>query len=166
MSISLSLFRYASSKIFNFRYETLVSLLNKLSAQYYDLSPIELQQRRIVNAEYVKKLKINKKWYLSQIQSRYDNVSVGRETAELLKELEYNEMISFMSSSGFNKFSLKYCFRLGLSQFHHNKFHNSDLIRASVDCLLKDITCIVSRITQTHQVGYLSNCLLFIFDNF
>ncbi|CAH2020478.1 unnamed protein product [Acanthoscelides obtectus] len=49
------------------RHEALVSLLNKLT-QFYKLPPIEFEQRRTVNAEHIKTLKINKKWYLSQIK--------------------------------------------------------------------------------------------------
>nr|CAH7759250.1 unnamed protein product [Callosobruchus chinensis] len=132
------------------RHETLVSLLNKLSVQHYNLNPIEFEQRRTVNPDHIKTLKINKKWYLSQIQSRYDDVNVAKETAELLSRLEYNEMISFMSSSSFNKSCLKDCLRLGLQL--NGKEVESDIAKASVDCLVKDVTSVVSRIAQPQQV--------------
>nr|CAI5834822.1 unnamed protein product [Callosobruchus analis] len=134
------------------RHETLVSLLNKLSVQHYDLNPIEFEQRRTVNPAHIKTLKINKKWYLSQIQARYDDVNVAKETAELLSRLEYNEMISFMSSSSFNKSCLKDCMMLGLQM--NGKDEESDIAKASVDCLVKDVTSVVSRITHPQQVVF------------
>uniref|UniRef100_A0A6P7F8J4 Huntingtin-like n=1 Tax=Diabrotica virgifera virgifera TaxID=50390 RepID=A0A6P7F8J4_DIAVI len=133
--------------------ETLVSLLNKLSVQFYDLSPIEFEQRRVVNPEYIKKLKIDRKWYLTQIQNKYKDSNIGREMAELLSKLEYNEIVSFMSSSGFNKHNLKDCLRLGLMEVDKLKTNDScDLLRASIDCLLKDISSVVCKIPEPHQV--------------
>ncbi|CAH1990108.1 unnamed protein product [Acanthoscelides obtectus] len=146
------------------RHEALVSLLNKLT-QFYKLPPIEFEQRRTVNAEHIKTLKINKKWYLSQIQARYDDVNVADETAELLSKLEYNEIISFMSSSSFNKSCLKDCLRLGLEM--NRKDDESDIAKASVDCVVKDVTSIVSRIGQAQQVFStpVSNQLHPLFEN-
>ncbi|CAG9829715.1 unnamed protein product [Diabrotica balteata] len=133
--------------------ETLVSLLNKLSVQFYDLSPIEFEQRRVVNPEYIKKLKIDRKWYLTQIQIKYKDSNIGREMAELLSKLEYNEIVSFMSSSGFNKHNLKDCLRLGLIGVDKLKTNGRcDLLRASIDCLLKDISSVVCKIPEPHQV--------------
>ncbi|XP_018571399.1 huntingtin [Anoplophora glabripennis] len=135
------------------KHETLISLLNKLSMQYYDLSPLEFAQRRVVNPEYIKRLKINKKWYLSQIQGRYSEANIGRETAKLLSHLEYNEIISFMSSSDFNKVCLQDCIKLGLKYFEqHNAKEEPAILKACSDCLLKDITSIVTRIPTPHQV--------------
>lgn len=129
----------------------MVSLLNKLSMQYYDLSPLEFVQRRIVNPEYIKRLKINKKWYLSQIQGRYSETNIGRETAELLSHLEYNEIISFLSSSDFNKLCLQDCIKLGLKQ--HTFKEEPTILKACAHCLLKDITSIITRIPTPHQVS-------------
>lgn len=123
--------------------------------QYYDLSPLEFAQRRIVNPEYIKRLKINKKWYLSQIQGRYSEANIGRETAELLSHLEYNEIISFMSSSEFNKLCLQDCIKLGLKYFEqHTMKEGPAILKACADCLLKDITSIVNRIPTPHQVSW------------
>ncbi|KAJ8959892.1 hypothetical protein NQ318_011628 [Aromia moschata] len=136
------------------KHETLVSLLNKLSVQYYDLSPLEFDQRRVVNPEYIKRLKINKKWYLSQIQAKYGDASVRSETAELLNHLEYNEIISFMSSSDFNKLCLQDCLRLGVKYMEqHQLKEEPPIIKASVDCLLKDVTSIANRIPVPIQIN-------------
>lgn len=139
---------------FNCRNETVVSLLNKLSVHYYDLSPIEFEQRRIVKPEYIQKLKVDKKWYLSQIQTKYNDSSIGRFMAELLNKIEYNEILSFMSSSGFNKNILRDCLRLGLVNLNKLRANEGcDLLRASIDCLLKDVSSIVFKIYEPHQVN-------------
>ncbi|CAH1155948.1 unnamed protein product [Phaedon cochleariae] len=134
------------------KHETLVSLLNKLSVQYYDLTPIEFEQRRVVNPEYIKKLKINKKWYLSQIETKYSDPTIAKETAQLLDKLEYSEILSCMSSSAFNKSCLRNCLRLGLTNVR--KQAKSDLVRASTECLVKDIASLVAKMPCPHQVIY------------
>ncbi|CAG9862370.1 unnamed protein product [Phyllotreta striolata] len=133
--------------------ETLVGLLNKLSLQCYGLQPIKFEKRRTVNPEDIKELKVDRKWFLNQLQSKYDDSSIGRFIAELLNKVEYNEIVSFMSSSGFNKHILRDCLRLGmmnLSKLRANE--GCDLLRASIDCLLKDVSNVVSKITTPHQV--------------
>lgn len=134
------------------RNETLVSLLNKLSVQFYDLSPIEFEQRRMVNPNYIKKLNIDRKWYLNQIKSKFKECSIGREIAELLSKLEFNEIVSFMTNSEFNKQYLKDCLSLGLVNVKKSKLDGRDLLVASVDCLLKEVSGIISRIPEPHQV--------------
>ncbi|CAH2020479.1 unnamed protein product [Acanthoscelides obtectus] len=57
-----------------------------------------------------------------------------------------------MSSSSFNKSCLKDCLRLGLEM--NRKDDESDIAKASVDCVVKDVTSIVSRIGQAQQVSY------------
>ncbi|KAJ8914559.1 hypothetical protein NQ315_010023 [Exocentrus adspersus] len=135
------------------KHETLVSLLNKLAVQYYDLSPLEFSQRRVINPEYIRKLKINKKWYLSQIQTRYSEYTVGSETAQLLSHLEYNEITSFMYDNDFNKSCMLDCIRLG-SKYFEQCVSNEEpaILKACVDCISKDITSIVNRIPSPHQV--------------
>nr|XP_023020492.1 huntingtin [Leptinotarsa decemlineata] len=148
------------------KHETLVSLLNKLSVQYYDLSPIEFEQRRVVNPQYIKKLNVNRTWYLSQIQAKCNDANIGNEMAELLSQIEYHEIISFMCSDGFNKSCLKDCLRLGLENIRKQKLTaESDLISASIDCVLKDIDILVSKMPSNHQVSSHFFIHIFLFEN-
>lgn len=117
------------------------------------MSPIEFEQRREVDPHYIKKLKINKKWYLYQIQERYNDENIGRETAELLNQLEYNEIISFMSSSRFNKLCLRDCLKLTSKSDTNYLGGESDIVKASIECLWKDIGSISARIPEVHQVS-------------
>lgn len=144
------------------RHEALVSLLNKLSSQFYDLSPIEFDQRRVVNPADIKQLNVDKKWFLTQIQGRYSESRLGMETAELLNKLEYSEVLSFMSSADFNKMCIKDCILLSLRDFNIKKLSQEpDLLKASTDCLLKDITGIISRLPKPHHVSLSPQLLLY-----
>ncbi|XP_056637539.1 huntingtin [Diorhabda sublineata] len=134
------------------RNETLVSLLNKLSVQYYNLTPIEFEQRRIVDPDYIKKLNIDRNWYLNQIKSKFKECSIGKEIAELLMKLEYTEIVGFMTSNEFNKQYLKDCLNLGLVNTKKFQLDRCDLLGASVDCILKEVSGIISRVPQPHQV--------------
>ncbi|CAH0556044.1 unnamed protein product [Brassicogethes aeneus] len=119
--------------------KNLVSLLNKLSNQFHDLTPIELEQRLSVNPEEIKTLEVNKNWYLSQIRGRYGETQLSKETAELLKDLEYSEIYNFMSSKEFNKKCIKDCIRLAVRDIRGKKLEDDpDILKASVDSLLKD----------------------------
>ena len=121
------------------------SLLNKLCTQYYDISPLEFDQKRCVNPGYIKKLQINKTWFLSQLRKKCTN----KETVQLLSRLSYEELISFLKSGDFCKVLFKECLRLGLNSVGTSE---SPLIRASVECLLDEVKKICDRIPQPHQV--------------
>ncbi|CAH0556043.1 unnamed protein product [Brassicogethes aeneus] len=135
------------------KHESLVSLLNKLSNQFHDLTPIELEQRLSVNPEEIKTLEVNKNWYLSQIRGRYGETQLSKETAELLKDLEYSEIYNFMSSKEFNKKCIKDCIRLAVRDIRGKKLEDDpDILKASVDSLLKDVRDIGSKLPKPHQV--------------
>ncbi|XP_063922689.1 huntingtin isoform X2 [Zophobas morio] len=127
------------------KHEALSSLLNKLCTQYYDISPLEFDQKRCVNPGYIKKLQINKTWFLSQLRKKCTN----KETVQLLSRLSYEELISFLKSGDFCKVLFKECLRLGLNSVGTSE---SPLIRASVECLLDEVKKICDRIPQPHQV--------------
>lgn len=135
----------------------MASLLNKLCTQYYDLSPLEFDQRRTVNPEYVKRLQVNKNWYLMQLRTRcIKDVKVGRECSELISRLDYDEIKDLMFSDDFNKAILTNCLQLGLDMC------NDHLIRASTECLIRQIVLINSQLPRPpHQVSYF--CYLFIY---
>lgn len=133
----------------SFRHETLVSLLNKLSTQFYDLSPLELDQRRSVNPEYIKKLHINKTWYLSQITTKCRTNFCGNELAELLSRLDYEELTLIMSHRDFNPLLLKNCIEYAMDLI---KDDEPVLLKASVFCLLKIVANFRGLFPKPHQV--------------
>ncbi|KAJ8928269.1 hypothetical protein NQ314_019220 [Rhamnusium bicolor] len=57
-----------------------------------------------------------------------------------------------MSSSDFNKLCLQDCLKLGIKYKEQHLKEDSAILKASVDCLLKDITSIANRIPMQHQV--------------
>ncbi|RZC38340.1 huntingtin-like [Asbolus verrucosus] len=131
------------------KHEGLSSLLNRLCTQYYEVNPLELDQKRCVNPDYIKQLQINKSWYLSQIRGKCNS----KETAQLLSCLNYEELKIFMENEDFNRAVFKECFRLGWCAIKKNQLEEEPpLIKASVECLLKEVADICERIPQPHQV--------------
>ncbi|XP_008191527.2 huntingtin [Tribolium castaneum] len=118
--------------------EALSSLLNKLCTQYYDISPLEFDQKRSVNPDYIKKLAIDKNWYLAQIREKCNS----KETAQLLTRLDYEELCNFLRNADFSKVVFKECLRLGLDR---NKTVEP-LITATVTCLSEEVTTVCDHI--------------------
>lgn len=143
-----------------FRHETLISLLNKLSTYFYDHSPIELDQRRTVNPEYIKKLSINRAWYLSQVKARCRYGCEGMDAAKLLSKLEYEELTGLMSQKDFDKLVLKDCILWGLNQIRiHGLVEEPSLVKAAVHCLLKEVSRTRSLFPKPHQVSVHLFCI-------
>ncbi|XP_012141248.1 huntingtin isoform X2 [Megachile rotundata] len=95
----------------------LVSLLNKLGVQYYDLSPLELDQCRPFNPSTVKSIQLDRSWFLSQVKLRCCNPIASynpSETAQLLKDLDFEDCLGILSSKEFNIAILKACIILGV----------------------------------------------------
>lgn len=136
-----------------FRHEALVSLLNKLGTQYFGLKPVEFEQRRVLDPNDIRKLKIDRKWYLGQIQHRFSDRSVRTETTQLLDCLEYNEIFCFMNTNHFNKSNLKDCLKFGISSFNGDK--ESALLRSSIECVFKQVRTIANRIDFISKVSIL-----------
>lgn len=136
--------------MFSFRYETLVSLLNKLGTQYLGLNAIEFNQRRFLDPNEVKTLVINREWYLNQVKSRFTTLSVRKEAAQLLSCLEFEEIVAFMDSSDFNKAGLKDCLKLGLS--HADAKKESSLLKASIKCILNNIVNVTNKMVLKSKV--------------
>lgn len=131
------------------RHEALSSLLNKLCTQYYDISPLEFDQKRSVNPDYIKKLEINKSWYLAQIREKCNN----KETAQLLTRLDYEELCNFLRNATFSKVVFKECLRLGLEL--KNGSEELALITATVTCLLEEVTRVCEK--NPDEVGVVKN---------
>ncbi|XP_076265784.1 huntingtin isoform X2 [Rhynchophorus ferrugineus] len=139
------------------KYETLISLFNKLLIQYYDMSPLDFNRSRMINHEYIKKQQINKKWLLSQIQNKYQDGALRKENAKVMAKLEYTELISFMSSEDFNKLIFRDCFEIGMQIVRdHQLKQEPPILKASIDCVLREIAVITNDICSNHEVFKMS----------
>lgn len=117
------------------------------------MSPLEFSQTRLVNPEYIRKLDINKKWFLSQIQGKYQDGMLRKETSIVMERLEYNELISFMSSGDFNKIIFRDCIERGVTLLKEkNLKEEPPLLKATVDNILKDVSRIVNELCGSHEV--------------
>ncbi|XP_032690213.1 huntingtin isoform X2 [Odontomachus brunneus] len=148
----------------------LISLLNKLAVQYYDLSPLELDQCRPFNPSTVKNIQLDRNWFLSQVKLRCCHASAGNnpiELAQLLKDLDFDDCLSILSCKEFNLKILKHCIILGarLSVERCQKlefgkaqsekdfnFDASPLYVAAKQCLLEHIRYICELMPKPHQI--------------
>ncbi|XP_014488672.1 PREDICTED: huntingtin isoform X2 [Dinoponera quadriceps] len=148
----------------------LISLLNKLAVQYYDLSPLELDQCRPFNPSTVKSIQLDRNWFLSQVRLRCCHASAGNnpmELAQLLKDLDFDDCLSILSCKEFNLKILKYCIILGArlsiercqklefgkaqSEKDFN-FDASPLYVAAKQCLLEHIRYTCELTPKPHQI--------------
>lgn len=148
----------------------LVSLLNKLAVQYYDLSPLELDQCRPFNPSTVKSIQLDRNWFLSQVRLRCCHASAGNnpmELAQLLQDLDFDDCLNILSCKEFNLKILKHCIILGArlsvercqklefgqaqseKDFH---FDASPLYVAAKQCLLEHIHYICELVPKPHQI--------------
>ncbi|XP_053996707.1 huntingtin [Hylaeus anthracinus] len=148
----------------------LVSLLNKLGVQYYDLSPLELDQCRPFNPSTVKSIQLDRNWFLSQVKLRCCNPNASNnpsEAAQLLKELNYEDCLGILSCKEFNVTILKPCITLGtrtslekcqkfeLDVAQNEKDYNfeaSALYRAAKQCLLERVHYVNELMPKPHQI--------------
>ncbi|XP_012536228.1 huntingtin [Monomorium pharaonis] len=148
----------------------LVSLLNKLAVQYYDLSPLELDQCRPFNPSTVKSVQLDRNWFLSQVRVRCCHSSAGNnpmELAQLLKDLDFDDCLSILSCKEFNLKILKHCVILGArltiekcQKLEFGKaqsekdfdFNASPLYVAAKQCLLEHIHYICELVPKPHQI--------------
>ncbi|XP_069698723.1 huntingtin isoform X2 [Periplaneta americana] len=89
----------------------LASLLGKLGTQCYNITPLESEATRTFNPADIRSITMDKAWFLAQVTARCSQA--GSETAQLLGKLEYEEIVSILSSKEFNALNLKDCLKLG-----------------------------------------------------
>lgn len=148
----------------------LVSLLNKLGVQYYDLSPLELDQCRPFNPSTVKSIQLDRNWFLSQVRLRCCNSNAGHnlsEAAQLLRILNFDDCFGILSSKEFNISILKPCIILGVRMSVEKcqklefgvtqnekdfNFETSPLYSAAKQCLLEHVHYVSDLIPKPHQI--------------
>ncbi|EFN76960.1 Huntingtin [Harpegnathos saltator] len=148
----------------------LISLLNKLAVQYYDLSPLEPDQCRPFNPSTVKGIQLDRNWFLSQVKLRCCHTSASNnpmELAQLLKDLNFDDCLSILSCKEFNLNILKHCIMLGTklsiercqklefgkAQIEKDfNFDASPLYVAAKQCLLEHIRYLCELTPKPHQI--------------
>lgn len=135
----------------------MTSLLNKLATQYYDLSPLEFDQRRTVNPEYVKKLQINKAWYLSQVKSRCRSGDQGPEIAQLLSLLESGDLAEVLRMKDFHPPILQECILWCIEQ---GSSADTALFKSTVEVVLMGVRELRALFPKPHQVSTYCNNIL------
>ncbi|XP_076681503.1 huntingtin isoform X2 [Andrena cerasifolii] len=148
----------------------LVSLLNKLGVQCYDLSPLELDQCRPFNPSTVKSIQLDRSWFLSQVKLRCCNPNGGykaSETALLLKDLDFEDCLSTFSCKEFNITILKPCIMLGVRMSVEKcqklefgvaqnekdfNFEASPLYNAAKQCILEHVRHVNELMPKPHQI--------------
>lgn len=149
----------------------LISLLNKLAVQCYDLSPLEIDQCRPFNPSTVRNVRPDRSWFLSQVKLRCCRASTGgsspTELAQLLKNLEFEDCRSILSCKEFNLKILKHCIILGarlsvercrkleFGEARSEKDFDFDAIPlyvAAKQCLLEHVRYICELAPKPHQI--------------
>ncbi|CAK9812056.1 Htt [Anthophora plagiata] len=149
----------------------LVSLLNKLGVQHYDLSPLELDQCRPFKPSSVKSIQLDRNWFLSQVKLRCCNPNASQnpsEAAELLRDLDFEDCVGILSSKEFNLAILKPCIILGVqttvekcqkfefgASLQNEKdfnFEASPLYNAAKQCLLEHVHYATDLMPKPHHV--------------
>ncbi|XP_076761860.1 huntingtin isoform X2 [Xylocopa sonorina] len=148
----------------------LVSLLNKFGVQYYDLSPLELDQCRPFNPSTVKTIKLDRGWFLAQVRLRCCNPNAGynaSEAAQLLRNLDFEDCLGILSSKELNITILKPCVVLGVRMTVEKcqklefgvarnekdfNFEASPLYSAARQCLLERVRYVTELMPKLHHV--------------
>ncbi|XP_023290265.1 huntingtin [Orussus abietinus] len=147
----------------------LVSLLNKLGSQHYDLSPLDLEHCRPFNPSTIKNIQLDRKWFLAQVKLRccHPSASYGSlESAQLLNNLDAEACSDILSSKEFNIRILKECIRLSVRTTVETcqnveinvtaeegvGFRESPLYTASKQCLLQHVQNINELVPKPHYI--------------
>lgn len=124
---------------------------------------MELTQTGDMKPEKIQKLDINKKWLLTQIQSKYQEGMLRKETSKVMEKLEYNELTSFMSSNDFNRVILRDCIENGVKMMlKYNLRKEPPILKAAVDKVLKEVSGVINGICSSHEVVFINTTILLV----
>ncbi|XP_063237175.1 huntingtin isoform X2 [Bacillus rossius redtenbacheri] len=160
------------------KHNGLMSLLNKLGSQFYDMPPLEGEERNAnFNVGSIHSISLDKAWFFAQVKHRCCQKDVsGMDSAQMLSKLDYDEILSVFSCENFNISVLEDCLKLA-TQLTLQAFQNapasaagyadavsfvaadetlslleSQLYRASRLSLLQHVTSVVALVPAPHQV--------------
>lgn len=93
-------------------------------------------------------------WYLTQVRSRCSTLTKGPELAELLSTLELDDIAQIMNEENFNKAFLQDTILWCMNRIEQNiKITEAkNLLKASVDKLLEEVSQLVEKLPGDHQV--------------
>ncbi|XP_039275419.1 huntingtin isoform X2 [Nilaparvata lugens] len=151
----------SSSMKLAIKHSGLLSLLNKLSSQCFDLSPVELDQGRPINATNIRMITLDRAWFLTQVKLRCCGKGKnGTQCAQLLSNLDEEDIIGVLRSEDFDNAILQHCFTLGIrltQQAREAKDDKKDsdvvspLFKAARRALLHHIHHLHSLLPRVHQ---------------
>ncbi|XP_024941677.1 huntingtin isoform X2 [Cephus cinctus] len=151
------------------KHSSLVILLNKLGAKHYDLSPLELEQCRPFNPSTIRSIKLDKNWFFTQTKYRccHPSINYGSyESAQLLSNLDFDDIIDIITCREFSVKILKECIKLGVRKTLETcqdlelgqdvkeesfEFKENPLYTAAKQCLLQHVQYIVEMMPKPHH---------------
>ncbi|RZF49148.1 hypothetical protein LSTR_LSTR008434 [Laodelphax striatellus] len=140
------------------KHSGLLSLLNKLSFQCFDMSPVELDQGRPINAANIRMITLDRAWFLTQVKLRCCGKGKnGTQCAQLLSNLDEEDIIGVLRSEDFDNAILQHCFTLGIRLTLQKKDGKKDsdtvspLFKAARRALLHHIHHLHSLLPRVHQ---------------
>ncbi|XP_048514714.1 huntingtin isoform X2 [Athalia rosae] len=152
------------------KHGALVSLLNKLGTQHYDLSPLELEHRRPFNPATIRNIQLDQSWFYLQTKLRCchpDGKYNLLESAELLENLGFEDCAELMTSNEFNAKILRECIKLGLRKTFQKcqelwfrrevietdvLFEENLLYKAAKQCLLQRVQNINKLVPKQREI--------------
>ncbi len=142
------------------RYAILVSLLNRLSQEYYELSPIEAGegQNFLCGAGGAFPASVDREWYVAQARSRCCCSAAGGERspdvcAELLSPLEYEEITAIMQRKDFDLEILVHCLeRRKCDEKNDIEENENPLLKASRDVFMQHVSALVGALPEPFSI--------------
>ena len=148
------------------KHGTLVGLMNKLAAAWYDLSPLELEHSRPFNPSTIKNIQLDRQWYFSQVKLRCCHPCVSSdlpESAQLLGALELEDCDAILGSNEFDLKILVECVRLGAGrtaeEFRERELSGMEKLKEPVaiyksarQCILRNVQNINEILPKPHQI--------------
>ncbi|CAH1404496.1 unnamed protein product [Nezara viridula] len=143
------------------RHSGLISLLNKLGKQCYNISLTESDDSvQAISPELIKSIKLDKSWFFNLVKEKCCSPLEGdtHRCAYLLSKLESNDLEKVMSLNEFNMDILKHCFSSGstpsdqVSDEFGSVLQSSPLHNTAKKILLKLIRNICQTLPSSYQV--------------
>ncbi|XP_073969271.1 huntingtin isoform X3 [Rhodnius prolixus] len=138
----------------------LLSLLDKLGEQYYELER-QFDCNQAVDAGSIRSVRVDKSWLLNQIKEKCSKTmnTNGRKCARLLSKLDTDDLQLIVSSDSFDIAILQHCFALGAhlslkkkAIIKDNFFENLvPLFTSARHVLLSRITSVCECLPQRYQ---------------
>ncbi|XP_049777630.1 huntingtin [Schistocerca cancellata] len=96
------------------RHSGLISVLNKLASECYNLQSSEFDSGTNIIPSSIRSIVVDKNWFLAQVKNRCSQGCLsGRDSARLLSKLQYEDVLLVLSCKEVSPKILQHCIRLG-----------------------------------------------------